>query len=242
MKKLLLITLLTCFAINTFGQKNITDQSLVWYGVFTKIGINKNWYVQNEFQERHFINPIKQHQFVVRTHVHRKINNNWESSIGMCLFLQNPNDPNSSSNLTVPELRPHFEMAYKQKTKKVEFDHRYRLEARFFHNTNQLVTELEEGFEYSNLRFRYRLQSTIPIYEFSSNKFIKLKVSDEIHFNIGKKIVKNVFEQNRIYVALNIDMSEKANIEVGYMNWFQQRPNGNFFNRNILRFTVFHDL
>lgn len=241
MRKFLLF-LLVCFSTSLFAQKNVTEQSLVWYGVFTKIGINKNWYIQNEFQERHFINPIKQHQFLVRTHVHRKINNNWEASAGMCFFLQNPQDPNATNVLTVPELRPHIEFAYKQKTNKLEFDHRYRIEARFFHNTNQQLTELEDGFEFNNFRFRYRLGCTIPVYEFSENKFIKLKVSDEIHLNIGEKIVTNVFDQNRVFLGLNIDISEKADIEIGYMNWFQQRSNGSFFNRNILRFTLFHDL
>ena len=26
------------------------------------------------------------------------------------------------------------------------------------------------------------------------------------------------------------------------LNWFQQKPNGDFYNRNILRFTVFHKI
>ena len=138
-----------------YGQKSTTNQNLIWYGLFTTIKINKNWYFQNEFQERHYINPTAQHQFLIRSHLHRLLGNSgWETSAGICLFLQNPNDPNATVTLTVPELRPHAEFAYKQKLDKVNIDHKYRAEARFFHSTNQARTELEDDFEFGNFRFR----------------------------------------------------------------------------------------
>jgi hypothetical protein len=169
--------------------------------------------------------------------VHRKLGADWEVSVGGCGFFQNSNDPTVDINLTVPEIRPHFEFAYKQKLKKISFDHRYRTEFRFFHNTNVDRTSLEEGFNFGNIRFRYRVQAVIPIY-----KKLRLKLSNEIHINAGDKIVKNVFDQNRIYAGLNYEFSPSLNADVGYMNWFQQRPNGSFFNRDILRFTIYHTI
>ena len=41
MKKVLCIALLTMAANYTYGQKNITNQNLIWYGLFTTFEINK---------------------------------------------------------------------------------------------------------------------------------------------------------------------------------------------------------
>ncbi|MDD3875632.1 MAG: DUF2490 domain-containing protein [Bacteroidales bacterium] len=243
MRRLLIIGFYLIATNLIYAQKNITHQELIWYGYFTTFKINEKWYFQNEFQERHYINPISQHQFLIRSHIHRFFEESgWESSLGMCFFLQNPNDPNATTKLTVPELRPHIEFGYKQKLEKVTFDHRYRVEARFFHNTNTTRTELEDGFKFGNFRFRYRIQATVPLFKVAEKKYFKFKISDEIHLNAGNNISKNVFEQNRIYTGLSIDVLSNLAFDVGYLNWFQQRSNGDFYNRNILRFTVYHKI
>ena len=157
-------------------------------------------------------------------------------------FYKIQTTPNAIVKLTVPELRPHVEFAYKQKLDKVTLDHKYRAEARFFHSTNQARTELEDGFEFGNFRFRYRLQATIPLLKVDESRTLEFKISDEININAGNKISKNVFDQNRIFVGINYDLLTNLNFEVGYLNWFQQRPNGDFYNRNIIRFSVFHEI
>lgn len=226
-----------------FAQKEVTKQNLVWYGLFTTVQWNEKWYFQNEIQERHFINPMAQHQFIVRSHLHRLLGNSgWETSGGFCFFFTNPNDPNATVKLTRPEFRPHLEFAYKQKLDKVTLDHRFRGEARFFHNINDSSTDLEDGFEYSNYRFRYKLQASLPIFKIDENRRVKFKVSDELFINAGNKILTNVFDQNRVYAGLNYDILKNLSFEVGYLNWFQQKPDGDFFNRDILRFTVYHKI
>lgn len=243
MKKSIGVVFLWLFTNSAFAQKEVTKQNLVWYGVFTTVNFNERWNFQNEIQERHFINPTAQHQFIVRSHLHRMLGKSgWETSIGACVFLQNPNDPNATVKLTVPEIRPHLEFAYKQKLDKATIDHRFRAEARFFHNTNENRTELEDGFQYSNYRFRYKLQATVPLFKIDENRAVKFKTSDELFINAGNKIVTNVFDQNRIYAGFNLDVLKNLSVEVGYLNWFQQKPDGHFFNRDILRFTVFHKI
>jgi len=243
MSRIMIIAILLMATNSLYAQKNVTTQNLVWYGLFTTIEINEKWYIQNEIQERHFINPFEQHQFLIRGHIHRILGKSgWETSMGMCWMLQNPNEPNAAVKLTVPELRPHLGFAYKQKLKKLTLDHRYMIEARFFHNTNGTRTALEDGFEFGNYRFRYRIQATIPLLKTMEKGSLKFKISDEIHLNAGNKISKNIFEQNRIYAAINYEVSQNLAFEIGYLNWFQQRPTGDFYNRNILRSTVFHKI
>lgn len=232
---------LLMFSSVLYGQKKVVRQDLLWYGVYTTININEKWYFQNELQERHYINPTAQHQFVFRGHIHRYLGaSGWESSMGMCLFLQNPNDPKASIKLTVPELRPHLEFACKQKFMRLTFDHRIRAEARFFHNINSTATSLSSGYSFGNFRFRFHFQLTVPILKVADKRFLKLKVSDEVHINAGRNIVTNVFDQNRVYGGIGYDVSPNLTVEAGYLNWFQQRPNAEFFNRDIVRFSLFH--
>lgn len=243
MTKNLIVFLFLLKTCVVWGQKNVTHQNVLWYALFTTIDINKKWYFQHEFQERHFIRPFKQHQFVVRSHIHRFLGDSgWEVSAGMCLFLQSSNDPTVPTSLTIPELRPHVEFAYAQKLPLISFDHRYRVEARFFHNTNSTKTELEDGYTFGNYRFRYRIQATMRLLKITGNNYLKVKVSNEIHINAGRNITKNVFDQNRVFAGISLDLSPSTILEVGYMNWFQQKNNGNFYNRDILRLTAFYKL
>jgi hypothetical protein len=243
-KKTLLVLVFGVLTMSkSIAQKSVTDQNLVWYGYFLTLQWNKKWYIQSEVQERHYVDPSAQHQFLIRNHLHRTLGNSgWETSAGFCFFLQSPNDPEAPVKLTVPELRPHLEFAQKQKLKYVTLDHRYRFEARYFHNTNATRTALEEGYDFGNFRFRYRVQATVPIWKIDAKKTLKLKISDEIHLNAGQKIVKNVYDQNRLYAGLSLDLLPNFTIDAGYLNWFQQRPSGDFFNRNILRFAIYHKI
>lgn len=226
-----------------FSQKNITEQDLIWYGYFQTFQINQKSNLQTEIQERHFVKPFAQHQFLMRGHYHRLIENtNWEASVGFAFFLQNPNNPNSLNKLTTPELRPHFELSNNQKVGKLILDHRYRAEARFFDNINTDSTKSDTGYNFENYRFRYRLQVSVPIFKRLKNSQLKLKLSDEILINAGNNIVKNVFDQNRIYFALSASISSNFTIEAGYLKLLQQRNTGDFYARDILRFTAFHKI
>ncbi len=244
MKKNTLLYLLLCTYIQVFySQNNSTNQELFWYGYFVSIPINNLWYMQHEVQERHFINPLAQHQLLFRGHLHKQISKTgWEFSLGGCYFLQKPNIPNDIYNLTVPEIRPHFEFAHKEKIKLFQIEQRYRLEARFYHNTDQLRSTLEDGYFFSNYRFRYRIQLIFPIHTFNEIQEIKLKVSNELHINISKNMALNIFDQNRIYVGISNKITQNITVDIGYLNWFQQTRTGTFFKRDILRFTVFHTI
>lgn len=44
--------------------------------------------------------------------------------------------------------------------------------------------------------------------------------------NAGKSIVRNIFDQNRIGFSARYNFNKRVGIEIGYINWFQQRPSG----------------
>lgn len=229
---------MTCAA-----QKQVEHQQLIWYAYFNTIKFDTVWSLTTELQERRFINPGAQHQFLIQTHVHRQLGAGWDVAAGVCFFLQNPNDPESDLQLTVPEIRPHLEFNLRQKIKLLRIEHRYKMEARFFHHTDSGFTELEEGYTYGNLRFRYRLQFLLPIIKFNETQSLKLKAGDEILFNVGEKIVSNFFDQNRFFIGLHMILSPTITLETGYMNWFQEQKSGvDYYNRDILGLALYHTI
>ena len=229
------------FSTFLFGQKNLENQQLLWYGYYNKLQINKNWVLNSEVQERHFYQPLVQHQLVFRTNLDRRILDDINVSLGFVVFLQSPNDPESESTLMVPELRTDFGFNAKKKYKYFNVNQRFKVEARFFHQTEN--NELVGGYQFSNFRMRYQLGLDIPLIKKQDAEKLILKIKDEVMFNFGKNIVKNVFDQNRIYIGLNYPMNKNLAFEAGYLNWFQQRPSGtDFYNRDIIRFSVFHTI
>lgn len=229
------------FSTFLFGQKNVENQQLLWYGYYNKLQINKNWVLNSEVQERHFYQPLVQHQLVFRTNLDRRILDDINVSLGFVVFLQSPNDPESESTLMVPELRTDFGFNAKKKYKYFNVNQRFKVEARFFHQTEN--NELVGGYQFSNFRMRYQLGLDIPLIKKQDAEKLILKIKDEVMFNFGKNIVKNVFDQNRIYIGLNYPMNKNLAFEAGYLNWFQQRLSGtDFYNRDIIRFSVFHTI
>ena len=240
MKKIILVIILLLPEF-LLAQKKVENQQLIWYGYYNNLKFNENWNLNSEIQERQFYNPTAQHQLVFRSNLERKVFADWKASVGMTLFFQNPNTPNSESNLTVPELRPDIGFNNKQKLGFLTINHRYKAEARFFHDVEN--NRLVGGYRFSNFRFRYQLGLDIPIWKNEKQQTIIVKIKDEIMFNAGNKIVKNTFDQNRIYLAVNYKLNNSYAVELGYMNWFQQQKSGtDFYNRDILRLSIFHNI
>jgi hypothetical protein len=223
------------------SQKKVEQQQLLWYGYYNSLKLNSNWVLNSEIQERQFYNPTAQHQLVFRSNLERKLIGEWNASAGMTLFLQNPNDPEAESNLTVPELRPDIGFNNKQKLGFLSVNHRYKFEARFFHDVenNQLVG----GYRFSNFRMRYQLGLDFPLWKKEEKEKVVVKVKDEVMFNLGSKMVNNTFDQNRVYLAVNYRWNSSFAFEVGYMNWFQQQKTGiDFYDRDILRLSIYHTI
>ena len=236
----LLILMLPASLCRLDAQRNVTHQQLLWYGYFNTLRFNDKWTLQSDIQERHFRNPVVQHQFLIRSVFRRTLGNGWDAGIGAAFFRNSPNNPQSTTPV-VPEIRPFVEANLKQRFNKVGLDHRYKAEFRFNRPVITGQQALEDEFSFETLRFRYRIQVTVPVLKLSEKKEVKLKVSDEVFVHMGPDIDKTLFDQNRFYTGLAADITPQLAVEAGYLNLFQfQRSGDGFYNRDIIRCSVHH--
>jgi hypothetical protein len=245
LKKSIIICMLFFNSILCLSQesKSISSQQIIWYTYNFDFSIGSKWKVTSDIQERHFLNPSTQHLWAIRTIFKRDIGNQWDIGFGGSLFCQSTNVPEGSLNPTIPEIRPHIELNNKQRLWKGILSNRYRFESRFYKNLEG--DELADEFAFRNFRFRYQIAYSISLIKnkLTTDEVLTLKVNDEIMLNFGNQIVNNIFDQNRIYIGLNYKISDNVAFEAGYLDVFQQQLKAGFFyDRNIIRLTLFHKL
>src|SRR5205085_7086158 len=89
---------------------------------------------------------------------------------------------------------------------------------------------------FSNIRFRYKLETHYSI----SSKF-NVIAFDEIFINVGKKIINNTFDHNRLGLGLQFSLLKNLDLELTYINWFQELQSGSeYFKRDIVRLAFNH--
>ncbi len=227
-------------AVQAQNQPNQTySQRLMWMSYFQNIEISPKYHVQAEVGHRRLVDSWSENQSLVRIHVRKPINN-IELSAGGSVFWHHPSTLKSPSKLTIPELRPHLELMLRQKFSTIGIDHRYRMESRFFHQTNGAQTELENGFELRNIRFRYRLQVIVPLKQKTDTYHLSLRLFDEILLQTSTN--NTIFDQNRIALALSLTIKKNHRIDVGYMHYYQQKNATSSFVGNVLYVNLYHTL
>ncbi len=220
-------------ALPVAAQKNVEKQDLLWTRYALKARINDNWMIRQEFDNRTYWFPWRQHQVLSRTLVDRKLGKGWNTAVGFVYFNHSlPNDPLLEISDNQGEFRPQLEVGYRQDiSDKLSVSHRYWSEFRF-------LEQADGTFIMENNRSRYKLELRYqPVAKFS------VQLYDEIFINIGGKIVQNVFDQNRYGTSVHYMPFKNLGFELGYINWFQQRKSGiDFYDRNIVRFTIHHQI
>jgi len=230
-------------AIAQSPEKEITHQQLYWIRYYNKLIVNDQWSVHTEIEDRRYFDHNRQDQWLVpRVNIQRRLGNSWASNVGFTYFLQSlPVGPDDEVELMRPELRPQVGVATQQKLEKASLSHRYNLEGRFFRKTQG--NELISGYDF-NLRLRYKLQFIYPLIDKETAKGkLQAIFFDEVMFNLGHRIVRNTFDQNRIGGGLNYGFMNDLQVQLEYFNWFQQRKSGNeYYSRNIWRLTLYHTM
>jgi hypothetical protein len=187
-----------------------------------------------EVDERRYFNPSKQFQFFTHVHLHYKPKAWWDVAAGGNFnYTQSP----VNASLAVPEWRPWQEITFSSNTagqKRSAWQFRYRLDERFIHHNNRI--ELQPGYSF-NLRHRFRVVWQLPITSPNKIQGLTLRVADEVMVN---SLASRRFDQNRFFVAAEWRFNKQWAIESGYMNLIQPKNDEQYFERHIIRTTLYH--
>ncbi|WP_016988641.1 DUF2490 domain-containing protein [Flavobacterium sp. ACAM 123] len=241
MKFLNIVVGIVLFSVGVKAQteKNVDKQTLLWTRYYNQLELNDKWSVHTEIDNRIFINPVMQNTFVSRIQLRDKVTDKFDLGAGLAYFSLATQDPEVKNGFHIPEYRVQQDVTVKQVLGKVNLTHRYLLEERFVRNASKLASE--EGTTFY-LRFRYRIQGDYTFWK-KASKYLKGIIYDEIMINGGNKIIKNTFDQNRVYAAVQVGITPSVAFELGYLNSFQERSNGvDYFNRDIIRFSFIHKI
>lgn len=243
-KRKLLFSIFFLFLLHFESQaqtKQTSNQNLYWIRYYNQLSFNEKWTWHNEIDERRFFEHNKHHHLIMHTRLHYKIFKNADVAMGFTYSLQSPHDPNSTSNLVIPELRPGQEFNFiNPVTARLTVQQRLRIDERFIRKNDGVA--LLPGYDF-NFRFRYRLQASYVLSKAEAKNPTTIKVADELMINAGPNIVYNRFDQNRIYVAIEQGIIKTVSVELGYLHWYQQRASGyQYFDREIIRLTIYHKI
>ncbi len=223
-------------AVSLHAQETVYHQPLYWLSYQNQLYFTPKLYWTNNVDNRRFINPDAENQFIIHSRLHYK-SGKWDFGGGLTLSSIYTQRPENKSTHIATELRPVVEVSYEQPIGKVFLQNRVRLDNRFLETSSQ--ESIFEDYNYV-LRFRYRLQMRMPLLKNKDNiTFLQLRLSDEIMLNHKE----NLFDQNRIYATVDYIVNKNFTIEAGYIYIYQQRfGKDEFYSRNVIRLGLQHKI
>lgn len=191
--------------------QEVTHQQSYWFRLFFQGKINSKYNWSLEADERRLIRPDRQLQFISHVSVRRLLSHGLVLSAGVSYSLVNEVD----EFRTFQEFFAEFTV-----NKRFKINNRFRMEQRFF---REAADDWDRHF-----RWRFRVQPNFRV----SPKVI-FKCSEEVMFQ------ENGFDQNRVYGAFEFKINNHVSLETGYLKIFQKRQTAGFFDRDILRTTIY---
>ena len=183
------------------NPENKTGNWLMYFGTHS---INQKWSIHSEFQMRLYEPFGNFNQMLPRVGLNYHIDKNSMITAGYAWIPTQGIFDGNLDNLSI-ENRIWQQFILKNKIKRFNFEHRYRLEQRW-------VTR--DNFTDFLNRARYRLLMTIPLNNSElKDKTFFLSFYDEVFLNISD----SPFDQNRLYAALGYKFNSNIAIQSGYL-------------------------
>jgi hypothetical protein len=236
---LFMAMLIVCLS---FAQtKQVQYDQQVWFGYNSQSRISNKWgiWLDGNLRTRkdYFTNF---YQNVVRVGIMYYLNDVTRITAGYAWINYFPDEGHWA--VSQPEHRPWQQIHWQTQYAKSSLSHRLRLEERYRRKILNDST-LADGYNF-NFRARYNLVFQVPLSRrgIVPNTFSFI-TSDEIMVNFGRQIVYNYFDQNRFFVGFGYHPNTVDQLQIGYLNIFQQLSAGNRYrNSHVVRIFFFHNL
>lgn len=242
MKKIFVVVfyLFICSVTITAQVKSTENINQLWFGYFNQTRISDKWGLWADLHLRtkeDFVNNFS--QSIVRLGLTYYLNDVTKLTAGYAYVSIYPAD--AHKNITQPEHRSWQQIQWHTKYGKKRMMQWLRLEERFRHKILNNTT-LAPGYNF-NYRLRYNIWYDLPLGRKGIvPNSVSFVLNDELHINFGKEIVNNYFDQNRFFLGFKYQADTRSNLQVGYMNLFQQLAAGNKYRSiHAIRFFYFQN-
>lgn len=238
---LCLFCLFTGVQMYAQSAKQTTNTQQIWLAYFNQSRLSNKLGLWTDLQLRTKENfATNFSQSILRLGLMYYLNDNTKLTAGYAFVNHFPAD--NHKNISAPEHRPWQQIQWHTRYGNLRTMQWIRLEERFRRKVAN-DDNLAEGYNF-NYRVRYNFLLTVPL---SKSGIAKGKwsyiLNDELHINFGKEIINNYFDQNRFFTGFAFHTNAHDNLQIGYMNLFQQLAAGNRYRSiHAARIFYFHNI
>lgn len=235
---LTLLVLLTITRLTSGQDKNIIKGNMQWVQYYNQLsfGDRWSWLTDGGYRLDDFFRQGK--QILLRTGAGYSLNPDLRITAGLAYL-----NLNSPQSIKRTEFRPYQEFLLRNNYNSFSFSHRYRLEERFYFYPEQ---ETDNKLLSFNLRFRYAIMARIPLLKLSkkhTDRKLILSIGNEIFINAGKKIIHNIFDQNRFLISPGIQFSRNFSVHCTWTSMFSATGSPNIYRyTNLFWIQIKHKL
>ncbi len=233
MKKFIVSVLtVALFSLSSLAQTQFTH----WDAVFSTIKTGKKTSLHTDVQWRSTDNIKNTQTLLLRPGINFHLNKKIILTAGYA-FINNRRTISSVTGYA-PEHRLWEQLIINHKVKTIAVAHRFRLEQRFISKSVVVNNELENDGSLTAHRLRYFIRNILPLKKQESfQKGFFTALQNEVFVNIGNNNNVNgkFFDQNRLYLAAGYRLSDKADLEIGYMNQYVNGRGSQRTNNHILQ-------
>ncbi|RYY90825.1 MAG: DUF2490 domain-containing protein [Chitinophagaceae bacterium] len=232
---------LLAVALAANGQaKQRSQLAQTWTGYFNQSRLSDRWGLWLEGQIRTQDDLLDGFsQSILRAGLTYYLADNTKMTAGYAFVNHFPGD--NHPDVSQPEHRVWQHLQWHTKYRRLRTMQWFRLEERY---RRRIAADgsLAAGFNF-NYRMRYNFLVQLPLSAEVKKGSFSLLANNEAMVNFGKEVVTNYFDQNRAFIGAAYHLNAADNIQLGYLNVFQQLATpGRYRTIHAARISFFHNL
>lgn len=220
--------------------KQRSELTQTWAGYFNQTRFSNHWGLWLEGQIRTQDDLVDGFsQSILRGGLTYYLADNTKLTAGYAFVNHFPAD--NHPDVSQPEHRVWQQLQWHTKYSRLRTMQWIRLEERY---RRRIAGDgsLGEGFLF-NYRARYNILLQLPLAQEVKKGTVSLLANNEVMVNFGKEVVTNYFDQNRAFLGASYHLNASDNIQLGYLNVFQQLATpGRYRTLHAARISFFHSV
>ncbi|RFC54059.1 DUF2490 domain-containing protein [Brumimicrobium aurantiacum] len=205
MKKVASVLLICLISFSGISQSSDLGNWMMYFGN-KNLKNGWNWHHEVQYRNYNFIGDLE--QLLLRTGIGYNLTENNNNLLLGYGFINGQVYSNAHvDKVEINEHRIYQQFINRHAIGRVNLQHRFRLEERFFEDQDL------------QLRLRYFLGLTIPI---NNTSIVEKTFYGSIYNELFLNGEKDYFDRNRLYAGVGYKPNSKIKFELGYMNQFFQ--------------------